>query len=104
MGIDVLPLCVTCGTIEGRDCYMDMDAFYGEIAKGHNPSSSQPPIGEVMETYEKYPDAEIINISMADGLSGTYQAACGAKASVDNNENIRRVTSSSIFWLRTSIL
>ena len=88
MGIEVLPLCVTVGEIEGRDCHMSMDAFYGEIAKGHNPTSSQPPIGEVMEAYEKYPDAEIINIAMADGLSGTYQSACGAKESVDNCDNI----------------
>ena len=96
MGIDVLPLCVTCGTIEGRDCHMDMEAFYGEIAKGHNPSSSQPPIGEVMETYEKYPDAEIINIAMADGLSGTYQSACGAKESVDNCDNITVVNTKTL--------
>ena len=88
MGIEVLPLCVSIGGIEGRDTQMDMDVFYGEIAKGNNPISSQPPIGEVMEVYERYPDAEIINIAMADGLSGTYQSACGAKESVDNSANI----------------
>ena len=88
MGVDILPLCVTVGDMEGRDCHMDMDAFYGEIAKGNNPSSSQPPVGEVMEAYEKYPEDDIINIAMADGLSGTYQSACGAKASVDNCDNI----------------
>ena len=88
MGVDILPLCVTVGELEGRDCHMDMDAFYGEIAKGNNPSSSQPPVGEVMEAYEKYPEDEIINIAMADGLSGTYQSACGAKVSVDNADNI----------------
>ncbi len=88
MNVDILPLCVTCGDIEGRDCHMDMDAFYAEIEKGNNPISSQPPIGEVMEAYEQYPEDEIINIAMADGLSGTYQSACGAKESVDNSENI----------------
>ena len=88
LGVEVLPLCVSIGEVDGRDCHMDMDVFYGEIAKGNNPTSSQPPIGEVMEAYEKYPDAQILNIAMADGLSGTYQSACGAKESVDNNENI----------------
>ena len=88
MNVDILPLCVTVGDMEGRDCHMDMDAFYNEIAKGHNPISSQPPVGEVMEVYEKYPEDDIINIAMADGLSGTYQSACGAKASVDNSDNI----------------
>ena len=88
MGVDILPLCVTVGDLEGRDCHMDMDSFYGEIAKGNNPVSSQPPVGEVMEAYEQYPEDEIINIAMADGLSGTYQSACGAKVSVDNCDNI----------------
>ena len=37
MGIDVLPLCVSIGEIEGRDTQIDMDVFYGEIAKGNNP-------------------------------------------------------------------
>ena len=96
MGIEVLPLCVTIGDLEGRDTQIDMDAFYGEIAKGNNPISSQPPIGEVMEAFERYPDAEIINISMADGLSGTYQAACGAKESVDNCDNITVINTKTL--------
>ena len=96
MGVDILPLCVTVGELEGRDCHMDMDAFYGEIAKGNNPSSSQPPVGEVMEAYEQYPEDEIINIAMADGLSGTYQSACGAKASVDNADNITVVNTETL--------
>lgn len=96
MGIEVLPLCVSVGDLDGRDMHIDMDAFYGKIADGNNPISSQPPIGEVMEAYEKYPEAEIINISMADGLSGTYQAACGAKESVDNNENITVINTKTL--------
>lgn len=96
MGIEVLPLCVSIGEVDGRDTQIDMDVFYGEIAKGNHPISSQPPIGEVMETFEKYSDAEIINISMADGLSGTYQAACGAKESVDNSENITVINSKTL--------
>lgn len=96
MGIEVLPLCVSIGELEGRDTQISMDAFYGEIAKGHNPSSSQPPIGEVMDAYEKYQDTEIINIAMADGLSGTYQSACGAKESVDNCDNITVVNTKTL--------
>ncbi|MBQ6844702.1 MAG: DegV family protein [Agathobacter sp.] len=96
MGIEVLPLCVSIGDLDGRDTQISMDAFYGEIAKGNHPSSSQPPIGEVMEVYEKYPDAEIINISMADGLSGTYQSACGAKESVDNCDSITVINSKTL--------
>ena len=42
------------------------------------------------------PEDEIINIAMADGLSGTYQSACGAKASVDNCDNITVVNSKTL--------
>ena len=87
-GIDVLPLCVNIEKLEGRDTEIDMDVFYKKIEEGNNPKSSQPPIGEVIDIYEKYPDDEILNIAMADGLSGTYQTACGAKTSVNNEKNI----------------
>lgn len=96
MGIEVLPLCVNIGDLEGRDLQIDMDDFYGRIEAGGIPKSSQPPIGEVMEAYEKYPDADIINIAMADGLSGTYQTACGAKEMVDNKERITVINSKTL--------
>lgn len=87
-GFEVSPLCVTIGDLEGRDLQIDMTEFYGRIAKGEHPKSSQPPIGEVMELYEKYSDAQIINIAMADGLSGTYQSACGARQMSEQPEKI----------------
>ena len=88
LGFDVMPLCVSIADLEDRDLLMDMDVFYGKIAEGNHPRSSQPPVGEVMDAYEAYPEDEIINIAMADGLSGTYHSACGARESVDNKENI----------------
>ena len=88
LGFDVMPLCVNIADLEDRDLLVDMDVFYGKIAEGNHPRSSQPPVGEVMEIYEAYPHDEIINIAMADGLSGTYQSACSARESVDNKENI----------------
>lgn len=87
-GFEVTPLCVSIGDMEGRDLQIDMDDFYARIAKGEIPRSSQPPIGDVIGAYEKYPEDEIINVSMADGLSGTYQTACGAAELVENRENI----------------
>ena len=88
LGFDVMPLCVSIADLEDRDLLVDMDIFYGKIAEGNHPRSSQPPVGEVMDAYEAYPEDEIINIAMADGLSGTYHSACGARESVDNKENI----------------
>lgn len=96
LGIEVLPLCVNIGEIEGRDLQIDMADFYARIEAGGIPKSSQPPIGEVMEAYEKYPDAEIINIAMADGLSGTYQTACGAREMVDNRDNITVINTKTL--------
>ena len=88
LGFDVMPLCVSIADLEDRDLLVDMDVFYGKIAEGNHPRSSQPPVGEVMEIYESYPEDDIINIAMADGLSGTYQSACGARESVDHKDKI----------------
>ena len=96
MGIEVLPLCVNIGDLEGRDLQIDMEDFYNRIANGGIPKSSQPPIGEVIEVYEKYPEDEIINIAMADGLSGTYQSACGAREMVDDKENITVINTKTL--------
>ena len=96
MGIDVLPLCVNIGELEGRDLQIDMQDFYKRIGEGGIPKSSQPPIGEVIEAYEKYPEDEIINIAMADGLSGTYQSACGAREMVDNKDHITVVNTKTL--------
>lgn len=41
------------------------------IKEGHLPTSSQPIIGEKIELYEKA-EGDVIDIAMADGLSGTY--------------------------------
>ncbi len=87
-GFDAVPLCVDIGELEGRDLQMDMEDFYKRIEAGQIPRSSQPPVGEVAALYEKYPDSDIINISIADGLSGTYQGACCAKDMIEHPEKI----------------
>lgn len=88
MGFEVLPLCVSIGDMEGRDLHIDMPEFYERIDRGEIPQSSQPPIGEVLDMYEKYADDEIINITIADGLSGTYQSACSAREMAENKDKI----------------
>ena len=95
-GFEVMPLCINIGDLEDRDMEVDMDEFYGRIKKGEHPRSSQPPIGEVMDIYEKYAGDEVINIEMADGLSGTYQSACGAKNMVENGENVTVINSTTL--------
>lgn len=96
LGFEVVPLCVNIDEFEGRDLLVDMDEFYDRIKKGGIPKSSQPPIGEVYDMYEKYEDSEIINIAMADGLSGTYQSACSAKEMLDDSSNVTVVNSKTL--------
>lgn len=96
MGFDAIPLSISIGDWDGRDLEMDMDAFYVRIAQGEVPKSSQPPIGEVIDAYEKYPEDDIINLTIADGLSGTYATACSAKEIAPNAENITVLNSTTL--------
>ena len=96
LGFEAVPLCVNIGDFEGRDLLIDMDDYYDRIKKGGIPKSSQPPIGDVYDMYEKYQGDEIINISMADGLSGTYQSACSAKEMLDDNSKVNVINSKTL--------
>ena len=87
-GFDVVPLCVSVGDMDGRDLQINMEEFYGRIGKGEVPRSSQPPMGDVVEVYEKYQDADVLNICVADGLSGTYHGALSARDMVENRDRI----------------
>lgn len=87
-GFESVPLCVSMGDWHGRDLQMDMETFYQKIEEGGIPTSSQPPIGDVLDVYEAHRGEEMINISMADGLSGTYQSACSAREMAGNREDI----------------
>ncbi|MEF9939759.1 MAG: DegV family protein [Clostridium sp.] len=88
IGIDALPLCVSIGANHYRDLQVDMDIFYRQIEEQGIPISSQPPLGEVLDAYHRYEGQTIINITMADGLSGTYDTACSARQMSDNCDDI----------------
>ncbi|MBQ4343790.1 MAG: DegV family protein [Erysipelotrichaceae bacterium] len=96
LGITVLPLSVT---INGKTYveYIDIqpDEFVKIVRDGHVPASSQPAVGEVLEVFESS-DEEMIVVSMADGLSGTYQSAVGAKNSVENSDHIHVINSKTL--------
>lgn len=67
-----------------------------KINEGFMPTSSQPSVGDIVNIYEQYKDDEIINISMADGLSGTYNAACLAKQMEEHNDKIHVINSKTL--------
>lgn len=95
--VDIAPLVVTIND----KAYMENEEinskeFLELINEGHIPKSSQLPIGYVLDLYNKYPEDEIINISMADGLSGTYNSACMAKNMAINPERIDVINSKTL--------
>lgn len=97
MGIEVIPLRVA---IEGKT-YRDFEEisaedFCDKIESGAMPTSSLPPIGEIIEAYEKYADDDIISIHMAQGLSSTYEASLSARESVTHKEHIHVVNSKTL--------
>ena len=94
---DITPLCVTINGKTYREFEeIDAETFLGLIKAGYIPSSSQRSMGELIELFEKYPDDEILVISMADGLSGTYQTAEAARQHTEHPERIHVVNSQTL--------
>ena len=88
-GFAVSPLSVT---INGKS-YREFDEISSEefvaiIRQGHMPTSSQPAIGEVSALMEEFSGEEVLNIAMADGLSGTYKSAVAAAELTENAGSI----------------
>ena len=75
---------------------IETEEFINIINEGHMPTSSQPSIGHVVDMYNQYEEDEIINISMADGLSGTYNSACVARGMAENPERIHVINSETL--------
>lgn len=96
MDVSVIPLSISINNKNLRDLCFDTKEFLKDIRDGFLPTSSQPPIGEVIDAFEKHKDEDIINICMADGLSGTYQSALSAKEQVENHDRVEIVNSKTL--------
>ena len=88
-GFTVAPLSVT---IAGKS-YREFDEISSEefveiIRQGYMPTSSLPAIGEVEDMYNQFPGEEIINVTMALGLSGTYTSAVAAAQMCEHADKI----------------
>jgi len=67
------------------------------INKGHMPKSSQPTLGEIVNTYESFDkDDEVIVLCIADGLSGTYGTAVMGTLQVDNPDRFIVINSRTL--------
>lgn len=95
-GIVIVPL----GVAIDAHCYrefeeIDAETFQSFIDKGFLPTSSQPAIGEVIDAYNSA-EGDIVNITMAHGLSGTYESACMARGQAEHTERINVVNSKTL--------
>ena len=96
-GFAVSPLSVTIAGKSYREFdEISSDEFVEIINQGHMPTSSQPAIGEVIALYEEFAGDEILNIAMADGLSGTYKSACAAAEVCENKDQITVVNTTTL--------
>ena len=96
-GFATAPLSVT---IAGKS-YREFDEISSEefveiIRQGHMPTSSQPAIGEVEEMYARFAGEEIINVTIALGLSGTYTTALAAAQLSEEPEKISVINSRTL--------
>lgn len=96
-GFAVSPLSVTIagGTYREFD-EISSQQFVDIIRQGHMPTSSQPAIGEVTALYEEFAADPILNVTMAMGLSGTYQSAVAAAELCEYSENITVINSRTL--------
>lgn len=96
-GFAVSPLSVTIGGKSYREFdEISSDEFIQQIQQGHMPTSSQPAVGEVVALYDEFSQDEILNITMALGLSGTYTSAVAAKDLCQNPEQVTVINSKTL--------
>lgn len=87
--VSIFPLRVSINGSNYRDLEdISSPEFLKLLAQKYVPTSSQPPIGEVVEAFDAVQEDEILQITMADGLSGTYQNAVSAKEMSQNKDRI----------------
>lgn len=96
VGLVVVPLSVQINNKSYRE-FEDISSkeFLKIITEGHIPTSSQPSIGEKEEAYNAV-NGEVIDLTMADGLSGTYQSAVIAKDMSNNPERIHVINTRTL--------
>jgi DegV family protein with EDD domain len=79
--IHMIPLSVIFGTeTYQEEVDISAEAFYEEIQTRELPTTSQPPIGEFVQLFEKLAKDydQVVSIHLSSGISGTYQGAITA--------------------------
>ena len=97
LGIVVVPLTVTFGDESYKDgVELSSDDFYERLIHGEiMPTTSQPSVGDFVETYKKIqpPSNQILSIHVSSKLSGTLNSATQAGVQENLGESIQLIDS-----------
>lgn len=98
--IEVVPLNIHFGDQVYKDGIdLSTDEFFDKLINGPEfPTTSQPSIGEFIETYEKIaePGDDIISIHVSSKLSGTYNSAEQAAKQLEGKINVHLVDTQQV--------
>ncbi len=104
LNIDIVPLYVLMANKMYRDRVDFTDEEFYELLEDNQPTTSQPNPSDFLDVYNKYPDDDILCITLSKKLSGTYQSANMAK-DMSENKKIRVIDSETVsLALRSLIL
>ena len=98
IGLSIVPLNITVDDQSYKDFEDITDhQLLKMIEENKVPRTSQPSLGEKIDIYnELLKKGEVIDITMASGLSGTYQTALLAKNACDDPERVTVIDSMTL--------
>lgn len=90
LGIDIAHLKISFSDeVLIQHAESDVDHFYKKLAESKKlPMTSQPSPQDFLDLYNKYPEAEILVLTLSSGLSGTFNSAELAKAMTEKPDRI----------------
>lgn len=96
--IDMVPLSVT---LDGSNPQFEIievssQEFLESVKTGARPASAAPAPGSFMKVFQQYPEDELIVITVAEFMSGSYNSACTARDMSEHPERISVIDSHSI--------
>jgi len=99
-GIEVVPLNIHFGDQVYKDGIdLSTEEFFDKLINGPEfPTTSQPSIGEFIDTYERIaePGDDIISIHLSSKLSGTYNSAEQASKQLEGKINVHLVDTQQV--------
>lgn len=95
IGIEVMPLSVTIGEetwLEYQE--ISSEQFLDKVRAGATPKSSCPPVGLMNAAFDT--DEDVICLSMADGLSGSYSVAHAQGLQAKNADRVHVINTKTL--------